>query len=94
MSKTRFHRLYGELCAAGVGARHARRAVAELTAHYWQLVDAARARGVPLALAREQADQLIGSDTTLVARYASRPELGAFSHHRPLLAFSVIPALA
>jgi hypothetical protein len=91
MDRKRFHTLERALCAAGVATRHARRAVAEINAHHAQHVDAARSAGKSAAEAIAEADGLIGDEQMLVERFASRPELRAFSHRRPLLAFSILP---
>lgn len=93
MAESRFHDLHRALCAAGVAARYARRAVAEVEAHRAQLIADACAQGATVVAAIAQADELIGSDQVLIERYASRPELLAFSPRRPALAFSVLPLL-
>lgn len=93
MTPLRFKQFERALCASGVATRHSRRAAAEINAHHAQQFEAARAAGKSDADALAEADALIGDEQVLVERYASRPELRAFSHRRPLLAFGVLPVL-
>jgi len=91
MAKDRFQYFERRLCEAGVARRHARRAATEIRSHHAQQVEAARAAGLAPEAARAEADARIGSDELLIERFASRPELRAFSSRRPLLAYSVLP---
>jgi hypothetical protein len=93
MARSRFSGLYRRLCAAGVAARHARRAVGELEGHHQQLVAEACARGESSAAAADAADRLLGSDAALIEQFASRPELRALARRRPAWSFGVLPAL-
>jgi hypothetical protein len=91
MAEPRFQKLFEELRAAGIARRSARRAVAEMEDHFLQLVAEARARGAGEEESRRDAHASLGSDPILVSRYASRPELLAWSSRWPALWFTLVP---
>jgi hypothetical protein len=91
MAEPRFQKLFEELRAAGIARRNARRAVAEMEDHFLQSVAEARARGAGEVESRREAHASLGSDPVLVSRYASRPELLAWSSRWPALWFTVVP---
>jgi hypothetical protein len=91
MADRRFLDLQDALLRAGVAARHVRRALAEIEGHFELLVDAAAARGATHAEARLEAHAVIGSDETIIRRFADQPELRAWSSRRPALCFTVLP---
>ena len=94
MSDRRFDSLRSELLRAGVAARHVRRAVAELGAHFEQLVDDGISAGRSAAQAHAEAHETLGTDAVLIARYASRPELQAWPCRAPVWFFGVAPLVS
>jgi hypothetical protein len=110
MNDPRFRRLEEALLAAGVAGRHARRAAMELEDHFEELVRSAAARGTIDAAAhdaaraagrgdidagaRAEAHAALGDDEALVARYAARPELLAWSKRWPGAWFTLSPIIA
>lgn len=85
MSERRFRMLARELRRRGVAGRHARRAELELNEHYGELLAGALSRGEPLQAAAAAADRALGSDATLIERYASRRELRSRLYRWPVL---------
>lgn len=94
MSERRFDRLHGELLRSGVAARHVRRAVTELAAHFEQLVDDGVSAGRSTVQARAEAHETLGTDAALIARFASRPELRAWPCRAPVWFFGVAPLVS
>lgn len=84
MSEHRFRNLRDALVRKGVAVRYAKRAVIEIEGHYRDLWDAALARGESPEEARRSADAAIGTEDTLVERYATRKELRSWSHRFPV----------
>ncbi|MGH8149264.1 MAG: hypothetical protein ACRETB_04690 [Steroidobacteraceae bacterium] len=64
--------------------RYAKRAVLEIEAHHRDLLEEARARGESAEEARRGADAAIGTEDTLIERFASRKELRSWSHRWPV----------
>src|SRR5882724_1342767 len=89
-----FESLREALLQTGVAPRHARRAVLELDTHYRQLVAEGRARGDSEGAARSAAREVLGTDQTLIDRYAGMPELRAWSSRRPVLWFTLLPLIS
>lgn len=80
MSKHRFRLLEIEMIRHGVSLRHARRAALELECHHRELVEQALARGETPDQADQGAHQALGSDSVLIARYASQKELRSWAY--------------
>lgn len=83
MSNHRFRNLGETLLRQGVALRYARRAEIEIAAHHRDLLEQALACGASAEEAQRAADAAIGSDDTLVERFASRKELQSWSHRFP-----------
>lgn len=92
MSEHRFRNLGEALVRRGVALRYARRAELEIEAHYRDLLEEALARGESAEAARRSADAAIGTDDTLIERFASRKELQGWSHRFPA-AYGIAPIL-
>lgn len=83
MSEHRFGNLQEALIRRGVAVRFARRAMLEIEAHHRDLLEAALCRGESPEQARRSADAAIGTDSTLIERFASRKELRSWSYRWP-----------
>jgi len=81
------------LLAAGLAPGAARRAAVEIEDHYRQLLAEGVARGEGAAMAQDRAALRLGSLHTIVAGYAGRPELLAWSRRWPAICFTVLPLL-
>lgn len=92
MSEPRFVQLGRVLRCYGVAARHARRAVVEMSGHYHQLRLEALARGESPDQAARAAHEAMGADALLIERYAGRRELHGWLYRWP--AFYAIAPLA
>ena len=92
MSEHRFRNLGEALVRRGVALRYARRAEIELEAHHRDLVEEALVRGELAEEAGRGAGAAIGTDDTLVERFASRKELQSWSHRFPV-AYGLAPIL-
>ncbi len=92
MSEHRFRNLGEALVRRGVALRYAHRASIEIEAHHRDLVEEALARGESAEEARRGADVAIGTDDTLIERFASRKELRSWSHRFPA-AYGFAPIL-
>lgn len=84
MSERRFRDLGEALVRRGVARRYAHRARVEIEAHHRDLLEQALARGESAEEARRGADVAIGSDDTIVERFAHREELQSWSHRFPV----------
>jgi hypothetical protein len=91
MPDRRIENLREALLKAGVAPRHVRRAVLEIDGHFHQLVDDALARGESEDDARTEARDLLGTDQTLIQRYAGAPELQAWSSRWTAVWFTLVP---
>jgi hypothetical protein len=94
MVDQRFGELREGLLRAGVATRKIRRAVLEIEGHFQQLVDDEVARGTPYHLARSEAHRLLGSNQTLLERYAAQPEFRAWSRRWPAIWFTLVALAA
>ncbi|HME38274.1 MAG TPA: hypothetical protein VKG63_04850 [Steroidobacteraceae bacterium] len=89
-----FATLRGALLRMGVAPRHARRVVMELDTHFQQLVDEALARGDTEEAARGAARERLGTEQSLIERYAGMPELRAWSSRWPAAWFTLVPLIS
>lgn len=94
MPDRRFEYLREELLRAGVVLRHVRRAILEIEGHFLQLVDDGLARGASEDDAHIKARDLLGTDQTLIHRYADLPELRAWSSRWTAVWFTVVPLIS
>lgn len=92
MSERHFRDLGEALARRGVALRYAHRAILEIEAHHRDLMEEALARGAPAEQAQRCADVAIGTDDTLIERFASRKELQSWSHRFPLV-YGIAPIL-
>lgn len=90
MTEPRFRSLEEALIRHGVAIRHARRAALELEAHHGQLVEDALTHGESPGEAWRRAHDTLGTDETLIERYASRRELQGWLSRWPILC-SLVP---
>ena len=89
-----FESLRAALLRTGVAPRHARRVVMELDTHFQQLVDEGLARGDTEEAARGAARERLGTDQSLIERYAGMPELRAWSSRWPAVWFILVPLIS
>jgi hypothetical protein len=92
MSERHFRSLGEALIRRGVARRYAQRAQIEIGAHHHDLLEEALARGESPEEARRGADAAIGTDETLMERFASRKELQSWSYRFPA-AYGFAPIL-
>jgi hypothetical protein len=71
-----------------------RRLIAELEAHFADLVAELRSSGLSQAESESQAAVRLGTDEVLVANILARPELESWARRWPWLAFVLLPLLA
>jgi hypothetical protein len=93
MDEQRSAGLREALLRIGLAPSRVRRALREIEMHHRDLFDAAIARGADQEQARREADERLGADELLIARYADLPELRAWSHRWPALWFTLLPLL-
>jgi hypothetical protein len=93
MADARFDRLREALLRSGVAARNVRRALLEIESHFLQLIEEAHARGCNDRDARIEAHELLGSNHTLVQRFAAQPALLAWSRRWPAIWFTLLPMI-
>ena len=91
MVEKRFAELFDALRNAGIARRSARRAASEIEDHFNQLTRDAVSRGASESDARLAAHAALGTNQTLIERYAARPELRAWSSRWPALWFMLMP---
>jgi hypothetical protein len=91
MRQPDFDALRTSLLRSGVALRNVRRAVAELSDHYDDLVDEAIAAGVDRVDAEERAHRELGDLNRIAAEIAARPELRSWAWHHPRLAVILYP---
>lgn len=94
MTTRRFEGLAQRLLRAGIAPRHVRRLIAELEAHFADLVAEQRSAGLSQADSETQATVRLGTDDVLIANILARPELRSWARQWPWLAFVVLPLLA
>jgi hypothetical protein len=90
----RFADLSRRLLRAGIPHRHVNRLIAELEAHFADLVAELRSTGLSRAESESQAALRLGTEDVLAANIIARPELRSWSRQWPWLAFVVLPLLA
>jgi hypothetical protein len=91
MVEKRFAELFDGLRDAGIARRSARRAASEIEDHFNQLTRDAVSRGASESDAHLEAHAALGTNQTLIERYAARPELRAWSSRWPALWFTLAP---
>ena len=94
MATQRFEGLSRRLLRAGIAPRHVKRLIAELEAHFADLVAELRSSGLSQAESESQAAVRLGTDEVLVANILARPELESWVRRWPWLAFVLLPLLA
>jgi hypothetical protein len=94
MTTQRFAGLSRRLLRAGVAPRHVKRLIAELEAHFADIVSELRSTGRSQAESESQAAVRLGSEDVLVANIIARPELQSWARQWPWLAFVLVPLLA
>jgi hypothetical protein len=90
----RFENLREALLRSGLAPRHVRRAILEIEGHFHQLVDEGLARGESEDDAQIGARDLLGTDQTLIRRYAGLPELRAWSRRWTAVWFTIVPLVS
>lgn len=94
MSTQRFAGLARRLLRAGVAPRHVKRLIAELEAHFADIVAELRSTGRSPAESESQAAIRLGTEDVLAANILARPELQSWARQWPWLAFVLLPLLA
>jgi hypothetical protein len=84
MSERRFRDLEEALICRGVAVRHAKRAGIEMESHHRELVKEAIQGGATPEDARRRAHEVIGTDLTLIERFACCKELRSWSYRWPM----------
>jgi len=93
MGEQRFEELREALLRTGLAGRQLRRALVEIEAHFWHLLEEERARWTN-EHARIAAHQRLGTNEMLVLSYAAHPELRAWSHRWPAVCFVILPLIS
>lgn len=91
MSRPELSRLRIQLLRSGVAPRHVQRTVAELDAHFDDLVDEALGNGADRARAERQALEQLGDIDVLVDAVCARPELRSWAANHPRIAVIAYP---
>lgn len=94
MSTQRFAGLSQRLLRAGIAPRQVKRLVAEIEAHFADLVVELRSAGLSQAESESQAAVRLGTEEVLIANILAHPELRSWARQRPWLAFVLLPLLA
>lgn len=94
MTVQRFEDLSRRLVRAGIAPRQVKRLVAEIEAHFADLVAELRSTGLSQAQSESQAAVRLGTDEVLIANIMAHPELRSWARQRPWLAFVLLPLLA
>lgn len=94
MTTQRFAGLSRRLLRAGIAPRHVKRLIAELEAHFTDLVAELRSSGLSQAESESQAAVRLGTEEVLAANIIARPELQSWARQWPWLAFVLLPLLA
>lgn len=94
MTSQRFEGLSRRLLRSGIAPRHVKRLIAELEAHFADLVAELRSTGLSQAESESQAAVRLGTDDVLVTNVLARPELQSWARRYPWLAFLLLPLLA
>jgi hypothetical protein len=93
MATQRFEGLSRQLSQAGIAPRHVKRLIAELEAHFLDLVAELRSTGLSQEESESQAAVRLGTEDVLAANIIARPELKAWARQWPWLAFVLLPLL-
>lgn len=94
MTTQRFEGLSQRLLRAGIAPRQVKRLVAEIEAHFADLVAELRSAGLSQAESESQAAVRLGTEEVLIANILAHPELRSWARQRPWLAFVLLPLLA
>jgi len=94
MTTQRFEGLSQRLLRAGIAPRQVKRLVAEIEAHFADLVAELRSAGLSQAESESQAAVRLGTEDVLIANVLAHPELRSWARQRPWLAFVLLPLLA
>lgn len=94
MTTQRFEGLSQRLLRAGIARRQVKRLVAEIEAHFADLVAELRSAGLSQAESESQAAVRLGTEDVLIANVLAHPELRSWARQRPWLAFVLLPLLA
>ena len=94
MTTQRFEGLSQRLLRAGIAPRQVKRLVAEIEAHFADLVAELRTTGLSQAESESQAAVRLGTEDVLIANILAHPELRSWARQRPWLAFVLLPLLA
>ncbi|TLZ38066.1 MAG: hypothetical protein E6K24_01300 [Gammaproteobacteria bacterium] len=94
MTTQRFAGLSRRLLRAGVAPCHVKRLIAELEAHFADIVAELRSTGRSQAESESQAAIRLGTEDVLAANIIARPELQSWARQWPWLAFVLLPLLA
>jgi len=94
MATQRFVSLSRRLLRAGIAPRRVKRLIAELEAHFADLVAEQRSAGLSEEESESQAAVRLGTDDVLIANMLARPELHSWARQWPWLAFVLLPLLA
>lgn len=94
MATQRFVGLSQRLLRAGIAPRHVQRLIAELEAHFADLVAELQSTGLSQAESESQAAVRLGTEDLLAASIIARPELRSWARQWPLLAYVVLPLLS
>jgi hypothetical protein len=94
MATRRFDGLCPQLLRAGVAPRHVKRLVAEIEAHFADLVAEMRSAGLSQEESESRAAARLGTDEVLIASILARPELRSWVRRWPWLAFVLLPVVA
>ena len=91
MPRPDLSQLRTQLLRSGVAPRHVQRTVAELDAHFDDLVDEALGAGADQARAEHQAIRQLGDIDLLADAVRARPELRSWAADYPRIALLVYP---
>jgi hypothetical protein len=94
MTTQHFEGLWRRLLRAGIAPRHLKRLIAELEAHFTDVVAELRSAGLSQAESESQAAVRLGTDDVLFANILAHPELQSWTRQWPWLAFVLLPLLA
>jgi hypothetical protein len=94
MDDAEFGSVERRLLRGGVAPRHVRLIVKELHHHHADLLEDARAQGMPEVAAARSARQRLGTDDRLVAEALARPELRSWAHRWPWAVYGLGPLIA
>ena len=94
MTAGRFAGLSRRLLRAGVAPHHVTRLIAELEAHFADLVAELRSTGLSQVESESRAAVRLGTEDVLAASIIARSELQSWSRQWPWLAFVLLPLLA